>query len=414
MQYRRFGRTELAMPVFSCGGMRYQQSWDDSEFDTVEEANQANLRATIHRAIEVGVTHIETARGYGTSEQQLGLVLPELREARPESGGPDGLIVQTKVAPHADPKEFRRQFLDSLARLQLKRVDLLGLHGINTHEIFWQSVRPGGCLEEARKLQSEGLVGHVGFSTHGSTELIVDALECEHAGGFDYVNLHWYYINQWNWPAVEVATRRDIGVFIISPNDKGGMLYKPSDKLVELCQPLHPIVFNALFCLRRPEVHTMSLGAAQPSDFDLQVSSLEQLDEADLNSADALLAPILDRLRVAMVDAAGEDVADQFREGLPAWDDGDNAGYMNTQVMLWLRNLAKAYDLIEYGKMRYNLLGNGGHWFPGLNAGVLDTLSDEQLEKAYKKSPFADQIVGWLRETHDLLGDAEVKRLSAD
>lgn len=409
MQYRRFGRTELSMPVFSCGGMRYQQSWDDTEFDTVEEANQANLRATIHRAMELGITHVETARGYGTSEQQLGLVLPELREQRPESGGPDGLIVQTKNAPHADPKEFRRQVLDSLARLQLDRVDLLGLHGINTHEIFWQAVRPGGCLEEARKLQREGRVGHVGFSTHGSTELIVDAIECKHAGGFDYVNLHWYYINQWNWPAVEAAARHDVGVFIISPNDKGGMLYKPSARLAELCQPLHPIVFNSLFCLERPEVHTMSLGASQPSDFDLQVSSLALREKAA-----ELLPPILDRLHSTMVDAVGADVADQFREGLPVWDAGTNAGYINTPVVLWLRQLALAYDLIDYGKMRYNLLGNGGHWFPGLNAAGLDTLSVESLKKAYKDSPFSEQIVGWLREAHELLADDEVKRLSSD
>ena len=42
---------------------------------------------------------------------------------------------------------------------------------------------------------------------------------------------------------------RDMGVFIISPSDKGGMLYKPPARLVDLCQPLHPLVFNVLFCL---------------------------------------------------------------------------------------------------------------------------------------------------------------------
>ncbi|MEN0110604.1 MAG: aldo/keto reductase, partial [Planctomycetota bacterium] len=244
MIYRRFGRTELSMPVFSCGGMRYQQTWDDASLDVVEAENQRNLEATIRRALELGVTHIETARGYGTSERQLGRLLPTLREERPESGGPDGLIVQTKVAPKADPAEFRREVLDSLDRLRLPRVDLLGLHGINTHELLWWSVRPGGCLEVARELQREGRVGHVGFSTHGATDTIVDALRCEAHGGFDYVNLHWYYINQWNWPAVEEAARRDTGVFIISPSDKGGMLYRPPERLVELCQPLHPLVFN--------------------------------------------------------------------------------------------------------------------------------------------------------------------------
>ena len=34
---RRFGRTELAMPVLSLGGMRYQQSWSDLPADQITE-----------------------------------------------------------------------------------------------------------------------------------------------------------------------------------------------------------------------------------------------------------------------------------------------------------------------------------------------------------------------------------------
>src|ERR1043166_1376566 len=78
MKYRRFGRTELQMPVFSCGGMRYQFKWQDVPPKEIPPENQANLEATIHRAFELGINHIETARGYGTSEMQLGSVLPSL------------------------------------------------------------------------------------------------------------------------------------------------------------------------------------------------------------------------------------------------------------------------------------------------------------------------------------------------
>ncbi len=394
MQTRRFGRTEIEMPVFSCGGMRYQYKWQDVPLSEVPPENQANLEATIRWSVELGINHIETARGYGSSERQLGLVLPTFER--------DELIVQTKIAPTADPAEFVAQFRESLERLQLDRVDLLGLHGINTHELLWWSLKENGCLAAARELQAEGLVGHIGFSTHGSPELILDAVRHEANGGFDYINLHWYYIYQRNWAAVEAATQRDMGVFIISPADKGGMLYKPSAKLVELCQPLHPLVFNCLFCLQRPEIHTLSLGASCPKDFNLQMSALEQLQETE-----TLLPQILERLRAAMIEAVGEEVADRYAEGLPNWEAAP--GYMNMPIMLWLRNLLLAYDMHDYGKMRYNLLGNGEHWFPGLNAAHVDDLD---LEASLKKSPFAKQIPGWLRETHEQLYEAPKKRLS--
>ena len=82
---------------------------------------------------------------------------------------------------------------------------------------------------------------------------------------------------------------------------------------------------------------------------------------------------------------------------------------MNLHTILWLRNLMLAYDMAEYGKFRYNLLGNGGHWFPGLNAAQVDQLD---LSTALKDSPFAEQIPSWLRETHTRLYEAPKKRLS--
>src|SRR3954470_10182524 len=116
MYYRRFGRTELQMPVFSCGGMRYQQSWDDQPPEKIEEPGQRNVEATILRSLELGINHIETARGYGTSEMQLGWILPKLPREK--------TIVQTKVAPFATPEEFLQTFETSMRYLKLEYVDL--------------------------------------------------------------------------------------------------------------------------------------------------------------------------------------------------------------------------------------------------------------------------------------------------
>ena len=70
------------MPVFSCGGMRYQHKWQDVPMQDIPAENQDNLEATIRRALELGINHIETARGYGTSEMQLGRILPPFPAGR--------------------------------------------------------------------------------------------------------------------------------------------------------------------------------------------------------------------------------------------------------------------------------------------------------------------------------------------
>ncbi len=391
MLYRRFGRTELQMPVFSCGGMRYQHAWQDISPADIPQKNQENLEATIQRALAVGINHIETARGYGTSEVQLGKVLPTFER--------DRLIVQTKVSPRANAKDFLETVEKSLDNLNLDYIDLLGLHGINNAETLDHSIRPGGCFDMAKQLKEQGRVRHIGFSTHGPTQVIVNAIE---SNLFDYVNIHWYYIFQDNWRAIEAATAHDMGVFIISPSDKGGHLYAPPQRLVELCQPLSPMVFNDLFCLSHPQVHTLSLGAAKPADFEEHLKVLPLVAQAD-----ELLPPILEKLESRAIATLGESWYRTWREGLP--DIQSTPGNINIAIALWLGNLAEAFDMHEYAIARYNMLGGASHWFPGNRA---DRLSELDLSDSLRNSPHADIIPARLAKVHEMLGGEPVKRLS--
>ena len=66
--------------------------------------------------------------------------------------------------------------------------------------------------------------------------------------------------------------------------------------------------------------------------------------------------------------------------------------------------------MVEFGKMRYNLLGNGGHWFPGLNAAKL---SEHDLRPCLAGSPLGEKIIAALGEAHQMLIGEEKKRLSS-
>ncbi len=378
MLYRRFGRTNLQMPVFSCGGMRYMQSWEDLRRDQIDAANQDNLRRTIHRAFELGINHFETARGYGSSEVQMAPVIAELPR--------DQIILQTKVQPRADPKEFEAEIISSFANLEVDRVDLLAIHGINTQEqLDWVT---GHCLQICEHWRQRGFFRFLGFSTHGQTDLIRRVIATD---AFDYVNLHWYYFNQRNRAAVDDATAREMGVFIISPSDKGGRLYDPPDKLRQLCAPYSPMAFNNRFCLQNTDVHTLSIGAARPSDFDEHLASLAGLDDRDS------VAAIETAIQAEMAARLGTEWLTKWDRNLPAIE--ETPGRINLLDILRLHNLAFALGMFSFGKMRYQLLGKKNHWFPGEQASDFD---EGAMRTAVEKSGHADptRVIAVLREAH--------------
>lgn len=341
MEYRRFGRTEKSLSVITLGGMRYHDGWSKPRNEPHRELIEHAMRC-IRRALDLGINHIETAHGYGKSEFAHGAAFQELGVDR------DSFYLMTKgTADSADG--MKRLVEEQLRGLRTDRIDLYGYHGINTKEIADQVLTRGGPLEALAELKDEGVIGNIGFSTHAPPDVICRTIETDL---FDFVNLHYYYFWQRNEVAVRLAEMRDMGVFIISPNDKGGHLFNPPQLLRELCAPLTPIQWNARFCLRRPGIHTLSFGMTEEEHFDEMLGifptsvPLSASDLATLHRLDA-------RLQVDPLSAYdGEELM------------GDPSG-INIPEVLRFRRMLKCYDMEAFGKYRYNMFQEKGHWFPG-------------------------------------------------
>ena len=395
MQYRRFGRTNLKMPILSLGGMRFQKSWDQLDFSEISFEEQNKVENILKLANQHGFSHVETAKYYGTSEVQLGVGFLNTKKI------PN--IIQTKIPPNSDPRIFERDVITSIEKLKVKKIDLLAIHGINTAEHLDQAIRDGGCIDILRVFQKENLIGSVGFSTHGKSSLIEKAIS---TNLFDYVNLHWYFINQENTNVINLANEHDLGVFIISPTDKGGHLHSPSTKMLELCSPLHPIVFNDLFCLRNKNVHTLSVGIAKEADFELHLKAISLLSESE-----RYVPKIINRLRQESINTLGLEWHQNWNRNLPSWE--YTPGNINIPIMLWLSNLIDWLDMEGFAKARYQLLGNGSHWFPGCNANLLDVdVSEGQLMKVLEGHMNPKKVIKKLRILKEKFGDKVTKRLS--
>ena len=142
----------------------------------------------------------------------------------------------------------------------------------------------------------------------------------------------------------------------------------------------------------------MSLGAAKPSDFDEHLKVPDVLDRVE-----AVVSPIARRLNEVMVERLGADWVENFREGLPGPE--QTPGNLNIPILLWMRNLVLAYDMVGYAKMRYGLFNEGGHWFPGDKIESLEALRAMDLSGCLAASPFAERIGGCLEEFYELVAD---------
>ncbi|MEO6053974.1 MAG: aldo/keto reductase, partial [Chthoniobacterales bacterium] len=93
--------------------------------------------------------------------------------------------------------------------------------------------------------------------------------------------------------------------------------------------------------------------------------------------------------------------------GIP--DSTKMPGNINVREIVRLWVMFKAFDLTEFARERYNLFGEGGHWFPGLQAVDIDAA---KLQPLIHSNPLRERIPQILQEAHELFAAEQKKRLS--
>ena len=213
MQKRRCGKTRIDLTAIGFGAMRLHGPDTKHCADIVAEAAAA------------GFNYFETSARYcnSTSETKVGEGLKDCR---------DHVYISTKSAPRDVPTadEVRTSIDESLRKLQVEYVDFYQLWDTKLAEFENIAAKKGGTLEGVRRAMNEGLIRHLGITTHDTPEKMLALLATEE---FESVTVQYNLLNMTAEPVIAEAARRGMGVIAMGPLH-GGILAADSPFLQRL------------------------------------------------------------------------------------------------------------------------------------------------------------------------------------
>lgn len=192
------GKTGLQVSRIGFGGIPIQRLTEDEAVRVVR------------RCLDLGVTFLDTANGYSTSESCIGKAIAGRRER---------LVLATKSAAR-DAATARQHLELSLERLGVEAIDLWQLHNVSTAEDYDQVLADGGALEAAEWALDTGIVKHIGATSHSMKV----ALDMVSSGHFETIQFPFNFVtDEAAQELLPLVREHDMGFIAMKPM-AGGML----------------------------------------------------------------------------------------------------------------------------------------------------------------------------------------------
>jgi predicted aldo/keto reductase-like oxidoreductase len=195
MEKVRLGRTNLLVTKLGWGGI------------PIQRVGEREAVSVIRAVIEMGVDLLDTARGYTNSEHRIGLALQRI----------DRPVILSSKSPVRSAKVYN-DVRESLKQMKVKKVNIYHLHNVSSFEEYEKVMAPGGGYEGLKRAQDEGLIDHIGITSHN-----LDVLEkAAKDGHFDVIMACYSFLEPDALQKVfPLAKEKDIGILTMKPFSGG-------------------------------------------------------------------------------------------------------------------------------------------------------------------------------------------------
>lgn len=176
----------------------------------LQRLSEEEALRVIRAGLEAGIDWIDSAHGYGPSEERFGKAL--------ERWGRQRVRIFTK-GPAKEPEAARTQLRTSLERLRTPYLDLYQFHLVSSAEA-WQSMKRNGTVDVVLEARERGQVRHVGVSAHNpeaALALVEDPVVEVIQWPFNFM------VEEEGRKVLDACRRHDVGFIAMKPFG-GGML----------------------------------------------------------------------------------------------------------------------------------------------------------------------------------------------